>query len=67
MSESRRPLDERRTTNALLGLILVTLAACFLYVEDGTGNVTRRVAGLILTTALWLPLLTGIALLLSRG
>lgn len=68
MSDSSRSLGrQRRTTNALLILILVTVAAGFLYVGDGTDDGTRYVAGLLLSAMLWLPLLTGTALLLSRG
>ncbi|ADB62631.1 hypothetical protein Htur_3769 [Haloterrigena turkmenica DSM 5511] len=68
MSDSSRSLGrDRRTTNALLTLLLVTLAAGFLYVGEGTGGVTRSVAELILTTVLWVPIVAGIALVLSRG
>lgn len=67
MADSSRSLGrDRRTTNALLGLILVTLAAGFLYVGDGTAGGTRDIAGLILTTMLWLPLLGGTVLLIGR-
>ena len=57
---------DRRTTNFLLGLILVTLAAGFLYVGDGTSDGTRWVAGAILSTVLWLSLVAATALLISR-
>ena len=66
MSESSRLIDGRRTTNALLGLILVTLAAGFLYV-GGADSGTTHVARLYLSTMLWGPLLVAVAVLLGRS
>ena len=63
---SRRPEREMRTANALLVLILVTFAAGFRYVGGGTAGDTHLVAGLILSTMLWGPLLVGGLVLFCR-
>ncbi|QSX00617.1 hypothetical protein [Haloterrigena alkaliphila] len=63
---NRRPERETRTTNVLLVLILVTLAAGFLHVGEGTGKGSHHVVRLILSTMLWGPLLVGGLVLFNR-